>query len=281
MFDSIVYLNGALSPISQAKVSVLDRGFLFGDGIYEVLPIYQRKAFRLEQHMARLFRSLMAIGIGNPHSKAEWLELVDRVVQAHASDDQLVYIQVTRGVAKRGHAFPSNVVPTVFIMTNPLVLPSDEVRANGVACVSMEDRRWLHCDIKTISLLGNVLAAQYAAEHDAVEAIQFRDGFLTEGSSSNVWIVRHGRLMAPPRDNLILEGIRYALMEELCAEAGLKLEVRHIARAEVFIADEVLLSSASKEIVPVTSIDKRLVGTGRPGPVYQRLYSAYQAAKSL
>ena len=229
--------------------------------------------------MARLFRSLDAIGIPNPHGRKQWMALIDQVVRAHPADDQMVYMQVTRGVAKRGHAFPEKVTPTVFIMTNPMVLPSPQLRATGVACVSMEDKRWLHCEIKSTSLLGNVLAAQYAAEHGAVESIQFRDGMLTEGSSSNVWVVRNGKVSAPPKDNLILEGIRYGLIEELCAANGIPFEARRIARDDVFAADEVLLSSATKEIIAVASIDGRPVGAGRPGPVYDALYAAYQEAK--
>ena len=280
MDDPLVYLNGQLTPLSEAKIPVLDRGFIFGDGIYEVIPVYKRRMFRSEHHLARLFRSLDAIGIANPHTKPEWLALIQTIMDAHPADDQMVYLQITRGVAKRAHAFPADATPTVFIMTNPIVLPSDAVRATGVACVSLEDKRWLRCEIKSTSLLGNVLAAQYAAEHDAVEAIQFRDGFLTEASSSNVWIVKDGKLMGPPKSNLILEGIRYALIEELCAANGIAFEARNIARAEVFAADEVLLSSATKEVLPVTSIDGQPVGAGVPGPVYHTLYRAYQAAKA-
>lgn len=280
MQDPLVYLNGAMTPLSEARIPVLDRGFIFGDGVYEVIPIYARRPFRPEQHMARLFRSLAAIRISNPHTKEQWMALIDAVVKAHPEDDQMVYIQVTRGVAKRGHAFPKDATPTVFIMTNPIVLPSAEVRASGVACVSMEDKRWLHCEIKSISLLGNVLAAQHAAENDAVETIQFRDGFLTEGSSSNAWIVKDGKLMAPPKDNLILEGIRYGLIEELCAAGGIPFEARRIPRAEVFAADEVLLSSATKEVLPVVSLDGQRIGNGNPGPIYHKLYAAYQAAKA-
>jgi D-alanine transaminase len=280
MNDPLVYLNGAMTPLSEARIPVLDRGFIFGDGVYEVIPIYGRKMFRADQHMARLFRSLAAIQIANPHNRDQWMELIGQVVDAHESDDQMVYVQVTRGVAKRAHAFPKDSVPTVFIMTGPLSLPSPEVRAKGVACVSMEDKRWLRCEIKSISLLGNVLAAQYAAENDAVESIQFRDGFLSEASASNVWIVKNGTLLAPPKDNLILEGIRYGLIEELCRAENIPMEVRRIARDEVFAADEVLLSSATKEVLPVVSIDGKAIGSGTPGAVYHMLYKAYQAAKA-
>jgi D-alanine transaminase len=281
MNDPIVYLNGDMTPLSEARIPVLDRGFIFGDGVYEVIPMYARKPFRGTHHIARLFRSLATIGITNPHNEAEWLALIDRVVQANDLNDQIVYIQVTRGVAKRGHAFPKDpVTPTVFMMTSPLAVPSAEVRAKGVACVTLEDKRWLNCQIKSTSLLGNVLAAQYAAEHEVTEAIQFRDGFLSEASSSNVWIVKDGKLSAPPKDNLILEGIRYGLIEELCKSQGIVFEARRITREEVFGADEVLLSSATKEVLPVVSIDEQRVGDGKPGPVFGKLYAAYQAAKA-
>jgi D-alanine transaminase len=280
MNDPLVYLNGAMTPLSEAKIPVLDRGFIFGDGVYEVIPIYGRKLFRSEQHMARLFRSLASIQIPNPHTKEQWMALIHDVINAYPADDQLVYVQVTRGVAKRGHAFPKEVTPTVFIMTNTIVPPSTAAREMGVACVSMEDKRWLRCEIKSVSLLGNVLAAQHAAEHDAVESIQFRDGFLTEASASNVWMVKDGQLMGPPKDNLILEGIRYGLIEELCAAEGIALQARRITRAEVFDADEVLLSSATKEVLPVTSMDGQAIGNGKPGPIYKKLYAAYQVAKA-
>ncbi|SNS17723.1 D-alanine transaminase [Noviherbaspirillum humi] len=277
--DPLVYLNGEMTPLSEARIPVLDRGFIFGDGVYEVVPVYARKPFREQQHLARLFRSLAAIGIPNPHSEEEWRALVQKIMDAHPADDQLIYLQVTRGVAKRAHAFPTEMTPTVFIMTNPLVLPPAEAREKGVACVSMEDKRWLHCEIKSTSLLGNVLAAQHAAEHGATETIQFRDGYLTEASASNVWIVKDGKLMAPPKNNLILEGIRYGLLEELCAAAGIPFEARRISREEVFAADEVMLTSASKEILPVVTLDGEVIGDGRPGQVFKGLYSAYQEAK--
>ncbi|WP_454764397.1 D-amino acid aminotransferase [Cupriavidus campinensis] len=281
MSEAVVYLNGELLPLSEARIPVLDRGFIFGDGIYEVIPLYHGKPFRGQQHLARLKRSLASIGIPDPYTETEWLALIDRVVKANGLSDQMVYMQVTRGVAKRAHAFPKEAVtPTVLIMTNPMALPAAEAVTQGVACVTMEDRRWLNCQIKSTSLLGNVLAAQEAAAHGVTEAIQFRDGQLTEASSSNVWIVRQGRVAAPPKDNLILEGIRYGLMEALCAALDISLEARRIGRDEVFAADEVMLSSASKELLPVVTIDGRTIGSGKPGPVFQRLYAAYQAAKA-
>lgn len=277
--DPLVYLNGSFTPLSQAKIPVLDRGFIFGDGVYEVVPFYQRMPFRGPQHLARLARSLEAIGIANPHTNQEWLTLIAHVVAAHPADNQLVYLQVTRGVARRMHAFPLEATPTVFIMSHALTLPSADMRAQGVACVTIEDQRWQRCDIKSISLLGNVLAAQYAAEQQATEAIQLRDDFLTEGASSNIWVVKDGIVSGPPRDHRILEGIRYRLIEELCAAQAIAFRERPIHRDALLDADEVLLSSAGRELLPVTCIDGKPVANGRPGPIYEALYAAYQAVK--
>ncbi|MGI4850234.1 MAG: D-amino acid aminotransferase [Janthinobacterium lividum] len=279
MHDPLVYLNGALTPLSEAKIPVLDRGFIFGDGVYEVIPIYQGRPFRAEQHMARLARSLAAIGITNLYTPQQWMEIIGTVVAAQSDADQLVYMQVTRGVAPRAHAFPKTpVTPTVFIMSNPLVLPSAALRSSGARCVTMEDQRWLHCEIKSVSLLGNILAAQHAVEHEATEAIQFRDGFLTEASSSNVWVVKDGAVYGPPKDNLILEGIRYGLLQELCAALGIPFASRRLTRAELMAADEVLLSSATKELLAVSTIDGQAIGEGKPGAVYEKLYQAYRVA---
>ncbi|MGA9913289.1 D-amino acid aminotransferase [Paraburkholderia sp.] len=289
--DPIVYLNGELVPLSEARVPVLDRGFIFGDGIYEVAPLYPhadgRTAFRFRHHLARLARSLDKIGIVNPFDGTGWRELIDRVVAANEADaglradqDAIAYVQITRGVAKRGHAFPAGIQPTVFVMVTPLNLPDATQRARGVRCVTAEDRRWLNCDIKSVSLLGNVLMAQYAAENDAFETIQFRDGMLTEGSSSNVWMVKDGVLYAPPRSHKILEGIRYGLIEELTGECGIRFEAREIAEAELRAADEIIVSSATKEVLPVTQLDGQPVGDGKPGAVFAALYAAYQRAKA-
>ncbi|MFM0224621.1 D-amino acid aminotransferase [Paraburkholderia dipogonis] len=292
--DPIVYLNGELVPLSEARVPVLDRGFIFGDGIYEVAPLYAQPAhaggrtpFRFQQHLARLARSVDKIGIVNPFDDAGWRALIERVVAANEADgalradqDAIAYIQVTRGVAKRAHAFPAGIQPTVFVMVTPLNLPDAAQRAQGVRCVSAEDRRWLNCDIKSVSLLGNVLMAQYAAENGAFETIQFRDGMLTEGSSSNVWMVKDGVLSAPPRSHKILEGIRYSLIEELTGECGIRFEAREINEAELRAADEIIVSSATKEVLPVTQLDGQPVGEGKPGAVFAALYAAYQRAKT-
>ena len=284
MNDPLVYLSvqGKTEwvPLSEARVPVLDRGFIFGDGIYEVVPIYDGVPFRLAQHLARLSRSLMSTGIDNPYDTQLWKKRIAELVERFGAPDQLVYIQVTRGVAKRAHAFPRDCEPTVFMMASPLVLPGSAVRAAGVAAVTAVDNRWLRCDIKSISLLGNVLMAENAAKHGAAETIMLRDELLTEGSSSNVWVVKGGRLLAPPKNERILEGIRYGLIAELAASHGVGLDIRPVSGSELRSADEVMLSSATKEVLPVVTLDGVAVGSGRPGPVYQQFYEWYEEAKA-
>jgi len=285
--DTLCYLNGEYVPIAEAKVSVLDRGFIFGDGIYEVVPVYAKKLFRFDEHMARLGRSLAKLRITNPHTRDQWLErcrkLISALAERSGATDQLVYLQVTRGVALRDHVMPLGIEPTVFMMASSMKPPSGEQRHHGVACISAVDFRWERGDIKSTSLLGNVMARQMSADHDAVETIMFRAGHLTEASSSNVWVVHEGALLGPPKSQHVLEGIRVELMKELCEECGIAYNLRPITESEVNAADELLLSSATKEILPVTSLDGDAVGhgalRGKPGPVYGRLYEGYQRAK--
>jgi D-alanine transaminase len=278
--ESVCWLDGEFQPLATARVSVLDRGFIFGDGVYEVVPSYGGALFRWSEHLARLRRSLSRLRIQDPMDDAGWTGLVRELIGRHPWTDQFVYLQVTRGVAKRDHAFPQGVAPTVFAMASELKPLAREWLEQGIAAVTLPDERWLHCDIKSVALLGNVLARQAAAEQGALECLMFRDGMLTEGSSSNVWVVRDGRVLGVPRDRQVLEGIRFGLLEELCRHAGLAFELRRVAREEVFAADELLVSSATKEVLPVTRLDGRPVGDGRPGPVWRRLFDAYQGAKA-
>ena len=277
--QSECYLNGVFQPLAQCQVSVLDRGFIFGDGVYEVIPVYGRRVFRAHDHLARLARSLDAVGIKNPSHANDWLALVRELIARNAPDDQCIYIQVTRGVAKRDHAFPQGVEPTVFMMSFPFPHVPEQKRAQGVACITAPDLRWRNAHIKSISLLGNVLARQLSVESDATETVLIRDGLLTEASASNVWLARNGRLAAPLRDHDKLEGIRVGLLQELCGEIGIKLEFRPISEWELRCADEILLTSATKEVLSVATLDGKAVGQGKPGPVATALYSAYQEAK--
>jgi D-alanine transaminase len=276
--DLTVYLNGEFLPLGNAKISVLDRGFIYGDGVYEVVPVYGRRPFRMPQHLARLSRTLAGVGLADPHA-GRWEPLIAELIGRQPFEDQAVYLQVTRGVAKRDHAFPQGVEPTVFMMSNPLVLPTREQVERGVAVVTAEDNRWLRCDLKTTSLIGNVLMRQYAVEHDAIETVMFRNGLLTEASASNVLVVRDGTLVAPPRDNLILPRIKYDATLEIAQAIGMPLDVRAVTRDETLSADEMWLSSSSKEVVAVTRVDGAAFAGGMPGPVFRRMYEAFQARK--
>ena len=275
-----VYLNGEFLPLEEAKVPVLDRGFIYGDGIYELIPVYAGRPLRLKEHLARLQRSLDAIRLANPHTDAEWAALIGSMIARNGSGDIYVYFQITRGVAKRDHAFPKDTPPTVFMMASPLPTPPREQVENGVACVTMQDNRWLRCDIKAISLLGNVLLRQAALDAGGAEAVMFRDGLLTEGSASNILVAREGRLLAPPKDHLILPGVTYDLVLELDAKHVVPFEVREISEAEVRSADELMLTSSTKEVLAITQLDGKPVGNGKPGPIFRQLHGLYQDYKA-
>jgi len=274
-----VFLNGQFLPLEDAKVPVLDRGFIFGDGVYEVVPVYSKVPFRLEEHLARLERSLGAVGIRNPYTREQWRGFVAGLVERQSFEDQAVYFQVTRGVAKRDHAFPKHAEPTVFMMSNPLVPPPPAQVESGAGAITASDNRWLRCDIKSISLIGNVLLRQLSAEADAVETILFRDGKLTEASSSNVFVVKRGVIQSPPKNELILPGITYDVVVELARANGMALEFRDIKEAELRAADEIWVTSSSKEVLAVVRLDGAPVGDGRPGAVFRRMYRLYQDFK--
>jgi len=277
--DQIVYLNGNFVELANAQVSVLDRGFIYGDGVYELVPVYGREPFRLPHHLARLQHSLDGIGLHNPFSNPQWEALLRDLVARQPYVDQGVYLQITRGVARRDHAFPKGVPPTVFMMSNPLPIPTRDQIDHGVAVVTAEDNRWHRCDLKTISLLGNVLMRQLAAEANAVETVMFRDGFLTEASASNVLVVRDGTIVVPPKDNLILPGITYDAAVEFAHDVGVPVVTRPVPKAEALAADEMWLSSSTKEVLAITTVDGRPFAGGRPGPVFRKLWAAFQAKK--
>ena len=301
--DTPCYLNGDYTPLKDAKISVMDRGFIFGDGVYEVVPAYGGKLFRFDHHMARLDRSLGELRITNPLSKDEWREIATNLIAGYAhkqglkgqnegqkslrnavaTSNQIIYIQISRGVAMRDHAMLPGLAPTVFVMCNPMKLPTAQQHAEGVACVTANDFRWEKAHIKSTSLLGAVFSRQISVDAGALETIMFRGDYLSEAAASNVWIVKGGKVLGVPKDKLVLEGIRYGLIEEMCRSSNIPFELRPITRAEVFDADEVLLSSATKEVLPVTLLDGTSVGhgfdKGKPGPIYSSLYAAYQRVK--
>lgn len=290
--DTLCYLNGEYTALKDAKISVLDRGFIFGDGVYEVVPTYDGKLFRFAHHMARLGRSLAELRITNPLTPTEWRDIATKLMADYAKGgapgNQIIYIQVSRGVAMRDHPMLPGLTPTVFVMTNAMKLPGEQQRRDGVACVTADDFRWEKAHIKSTSLLGAVFSRQISVDAGALETIMFRGDYLSEAAASNVWVVKGGKVMGPPKDKLVLEGIRYGLMQEMCAANGIPFELCRLTRAEVLDADELLLSSATKEVLPITTLDGQPVGNraangvekGKPGPIYKRLYDAYQLEKA-
>ncbi len=277
--SEIVYLNGAFMPLDEARIPVLDRGFIFGDGVYEVVPAYTRRPFRLAEHLRRLQHSLDGIRLANPFDDSEWTSLMRQIIAKNEGDDQSIYLQVTRGVARRDHAFPKDVKQTVFMMSSPLTTPPQAQIDRGVAAITASDFRWLKCDVKSVSLLGNCLLRQMAVDAGAVETILFRDGKLTEASASNVFVVKNGVLLAPPKNNLVLPGITYDVVLEIARAREFEVEVREISEAETRSADEIWVTSSTKEVLAITTLDCKPVGGGAPGMLFRRMHALYQEFK--
>ena len=276
----MIYLNGEFMPIENAFIPVLDRGFIFGDGVYEVIPVYSRQPFRLGEHLRRLQSSLDSIRLANPNNDSEWRKLIERLIELNKTDDQSLYLQVTRGVAKRDHAFPRAVTPTVFMMSNPLLPAAADLIENGVGAITAPDNRWLRCDVKSTALLPNVLLRQLAADAGCAETLLLRDGILTEGSASNVFVVSQGVMLAPPKSNLMLPGITYDVVLELAEANDVPFDVRNISETELRGAEEIWITSSSKEVLPVTTLDGSAVGSGRPGPLFRHMQRLYQDHKA-
>jgi D-alanine transaminase len=278
-----VFLNGKLMPLEEAHISPLDRGFIFGDGVYEVIPFYQGRALRVQEHLRRLQRSLDELEIVNPYTSAQWDQYIGQLVKENGGGDLAIYLQVTRGVAKRDFAPIKGLTQTVFMMANPLPTPKREVYEKGISCVSLDDNRWLRCHIKSTALLGAVMLKGASNEAGADEAMLFRDGYLSESSASNIAAVKNGVILCPPLDNLILPGITYELMIELAQKAKMPLEIRRVLRKEVETADELWILSSTKEVVPITTLDGKPVGhgvnAGKPGPLFAKMYGLFQEYK--
>lgn len=276
---SQVYLNGQFLPADQAKVSVFDRGFVFGDGVYEVMPAFGGRLFRLTHHLSRLADSLAAIRLRNPHTAREWHAVFTRLMAENGTADQSIYLQITRGVAPRDHAFPPHVTPTVFAYAQPLKYPPAEQLALGVAAVTAEDIRWQRCDIKAIALLANALLRQQAIDRGAVEAILVRDGLVTEGAASNIFLVSGDRLITPPKGPYILPGITRDLVVEIARSNQIACDEFSVGIEALRSADEVWMTSSTKEILPITRLDGHPVGNGKPGPMHARLFDLYKEYK--
>lgn len=279
MTSKLVYLNGDYLPINEAKISVLDRGFIFGDGVYEVIPAYGGKALRFEHHMQRLQNSLDAVRITNPLTNAQWQKVLDKLISETGSEDQYLYLHITRGVASRDHRFPDETKPTIFVMSSVLQPVEPALLEKGVSAVTLDDIRWQHCNIKAIALLPNILLRQQAVDQDAMEAILIRDGDITEGAASNVFIVSDGVIKTPPKGKKLLPGITRDLVVELAKTHNMPVEEVAITEKEFLAADEVWLTSSTKEILPVTRINEQQVGNGKPGAIWRDMYEKYQDYK--
>ena len=276
---STAYLNGSYLPLQACKVSVLDRGFIFGDAIYELIPVYNAQPFYLSAHLDRLARSLEQVQIVNPHDPAGWHEIIQALIAKSELEQLYVYIQVTRGVAARDHAFPADTPPTVFAMTGAWPHTSEAGFSTGLSAVTVADMRWDRCDIKVTGLLANVLKKQQAVENQAHEAIFIRDGYALEGSATNVFVVNNGQVNTAAKNNLILPGITRDIVVEIIHEIGLPLKEQAASEQQLRQASEIWISSSTKECLPVTTLDKKPVGDGRPGPLWQKIYSAFQTRK--
>jgi len=276
---SIVYLNGNFLPEEEATISPLDRGFVFGDGVYEVIPVYAAKLFRIDEHLHRLDNSLTAIRLKNPYDRQQWLDCFKNLIEHNGNGDQSLYLQITRGKAVRDHAIPNDVTATVFMMSSALKGPAQDTIENGVSVVSCEDFRWTKCHIKSISLLANVLLRQYAVDQGATESVLIRDGHVTEGAASNIFVVLHDTLITPPKGPLLLPGITRDLILEIAQQNNITTVEKAITVDQLNQASEIMLSSSTKEILPVTQLDQKPVGQGKPGPIFKKLYSLYQVYK--
>ncbi len=277
---ALVYLNGRVLPLERACISVLDRGFLFGDGVYEVIPAYGGRLFRLQQHLRRLDQSLAGIRMSNPHTDAEWEAILNGLLSHMGSGDSSVYLQVTRGIApNREHNFPEHEQPTVFAMASPMAAPPAKLTECGVAAITLDDTRWFHCHIKAITLLPNVLLRQQAADAGAFEAILLRSGYAIEGAASNLFVVTDDLLITPPKGPHLLPGITRDLIIELAARNGIPYRETSIPKDLLAKSQEVWLTSSTREIVPVTRLNERPVGDGQPGPLWRRMIALYQKYK--
>ena len=276
---STVYLNGELLPAEKASISVLDRGFIFGDGVYEVIPAYGGHLFRLDQHLERLEANLEAIRIPNPNDREHWRQALEHLLLLNDGEDQSVYLQITRGVAKRDHAIPDGITPTVFAMSNPLIPPPQEVLDDGISAITVDDIRWQNCHIKAISLLPNVMLRQQALDAGSSEAILIRKGKATEGAASNLFIVKDDIIITPPKSKLLLPGITRDLVLELAQINHINALEQSISKAQLADADEIWLTSSTKEILPVTFLDGNRIGDGLPGPKWRIMNALYQEYK--
>jgi D-alanine transaminase len=277
---SLAYLNGDYMALEECKISVLDRGFIFGDGVYELIPAYGNKPFQLARHLKRLARSLDQIGIQVSHNDQQWQEIIQALINAYEFDQCSIYIQITRGVAARDHAYPQSAAPTIFVMVNPWPKLSESHLTQGLTAVTLEDIRWDRCDIKVTSLLANVMMKQQAVQQQAHEAILIRDGQVLEGSSSNVFVVQAGQVFTSEKNNLVLPGITRDVVIELCQQCDIPMIEEAVSVDSLSSADEIWITSSTKECLPITQLNGQAVNNAHPGKLWRQVYDAFQTMKA-
>ena len=276
----LCYLNGTYLPLREARISPLDRGFLYADGVYEVMPVYGGRAFRFAAHLERLAGSLAGVSMEDPHTRAQWRDILGTLIERNGGGDQYVYWQITRGAQfGRTHAPLPQIERTVFAFCAPFPQAPADLPERGVSCVTAADTRWSRCDIKSVALLANVLLRQLSVDAAAAETILLRDGELTEASSAAVHVVLGGEVLSPPNSPRLLPGTTRSVVEELASRAGIACRSAAVSEAQLRAADEVWISGATREVQPVTSIDGHPVGSGKPGPLWQAVYAQLQHYK--
>ena len=278
--EPVVYINGEYLPQSQARVSVLDRGFLFGDGVYEVIPVFAGKPLRLNEHLERLQRSMSRVSLKNPLTQGKWQEIFQILLDRNPGGDRSIYLQVTRGAAPvRDLSISPDIQPTVFVMVND-IQPVDYAKLeNGIEAITIDDFRWKACDIKSVSLIANVMIRLHANASNVMDAVMVRDGLVTEGTASNIFVVHNGIISTPPKSDCLLPGITRDLVIELALANGFKVEVRDIKQGELETADEIWLTSSTREIAPVVKLDNHVIGDGAAGECWKKIIAIYQGYK--
>jgi len=280
MTEKIVYLNDKFLPVEQATISVMDRGFLFGDGVYEVIPVFANKLLRPDEHLSRLQNSLNRIGLSNPFSNEEWQKLFSELLNKNEGDDRAIYLQLSRGAySKRDLSANKDCAPTVFAMVLQVIPPDIDILSAGISVVTVEDFRWNACDIKSTSLVANVMLKQQAVEAGVEDAILIKDGHVTEGTASNVFVIKEGVFITPPTSHQLLPGITRDLVIEIAENNAIVVEQRQIKEVELFSADEIWMTSSTREIAPVIKLNDKPVGAGVAGSAWKRMMDLYQQYK--
>ena len=276
----MIFLNGKYLSKDDAKISVMDRGFLFGDGVYEVIPVYQKKIFSLEEHLQRLYANLEALDITNPYDNSEWENIFTEIIKHSPFEQEAIYLQVTRGIMSTRTHYQENLNPTVFVESNKISKRKNNEIYAGYSVITEKDERWSKCHIKSISLLANVLSIKNARKNDVEEVIFNRNGVITEGASSNVFIVKNNQVFSHPKNNLILPGVTREISIRILQDLNIEVFENSFTEEEMISADEIWITSSTREILPITSVNSMKIQSGKAGPLWEKVYLSYQSIKN-